>query len=222
MNNRLMLLVLAAAIACLASGVVLVLDADPVIAKDVEQGLCRDALNVLYTDCKLHLGIEGKVLNYSEAVAYCENQTDLTLKSCWTGCALNTANDCGEVADCIDECYNGITMCNFTIEFIYDLCDDTLYNPENDQPIDRTPALNDCETTGGNLWDCYTNCAYTNWEDCIELSQCVIDCAYNQSDDDTADDDTADDDTVDNPNSETLKESNGEALEDVHGSACGF
>lgn len=223
MKSRSLLFVVAATVACLTIGVVCLLDAEPVGASDDKADICRDALQKLYTDCYLHLGMGDEVLNYVEALQFCEAQTDTTLKTCWTNCARNAANDCGEVTECINECFQGVTACNFAIEFLYDRCSNTLYNPANDQPIDRAAALADCQSTGGQLWDCYKGCTYTEWSDCLELSKCTLECAYGPQDDDNdTDDDDNDDNDDENPNSESLKKSDGEDLEDVHGSACGF
>jgi len=211
------------AVILIAVGLFLIAQSDEAVAaKDT----CYDAVLALYSNCDLKLVVNGGELgSVNEAVNFCRNQSDVGLRACWTNCALDNPN-CGLMASCIDECFEGETNCGFMMEFIYEICSIALVNPlDYEEVIDKDTALAGCNQAG-QAWDpfyeCFTQCAYENYTACDQMSPCLAEC-YDLSPGDDDNDDTGDDDTVEpTPEEESPNESEGEDLDEEGGSACGF
>jgi hypothetical protein len=167
---------------------------------------CVDALNNMYNNCWLHFGGNGKELSYPEAYNMCENETNAQQKVCWTSCAKHNT-DCGKMAACIDGCFNDSTACSFVVQFVYNLCKWHLTNPVTGAQISYAEADADCQSDTSGLFNCYKNCAYSDWNQCLQMDYCTPKCL--------ADDDNDTGDDVATPTPDPGAPIN------AHGSACG-
>jgi hypothetical protein len=211
MKTRAVLLVLTLSAACVLSASWLFVTASPA---DAAKDLCLEAVDAMYNDCRLKFELNGEVFTFGETVEACRADSS-DRKFCWTSCARNNT-DCGEMADCIDYCFNGQLTCEFTVQFIYDGCTMDLYSRDDFDVIwTRDDALADCEADGDELWDCYHGCTRENWNLCSDLGECTTECVRDFGDDDDESPDDTDDDT--SPASDP-----GEPIENVDGSACGI
>ncbi len=177
---------------------------------------CYDAVINLYSECDLVLELTGYELDSAkEAEEFCRDEEDSSERACWTGCALDNP-DCGRMADCIDDCFDGETRCGFTMQFIFNTCDINLKDPDTDEVMTQETATANCkDATGdlGDMYDCFTNCGYSDYDECTDMLSCINDCYSG---------DNVDDDFVDDDEDGTGETDEGEELEDVGGSPCGI
>jgi len=221
MNAR--LTYIAATVCCLALALGTMWLAAPTPAH-AEKDICATAVSKMYDRCGLQFRITDNTLTENQAVNYCREQTGSLLNACWLGCTSAT-NDCGEIANCVDGCFDGALECGFTADLVYDGCDGEVTGAETEEPLTKSEAITECSDLGGDLYKCYANCAFDNSADCDEMGDCLTLCADPDADvdDDTADDtddDTASDDDDDGP-TEAIEDADGDSLENVHGSTCG-
>jgi len=217
-----------AAMGTVCLGLFLMLRPAAVDAQGLTGDRCLEAVDNLYNDCYLQIAPFGVVMSFSSAVSYCQAQTDMVLKSCWTNCAISHS-DCGDMAACVDACFDGELSCMYQIEYIYDRCairlldvelpeetpvaddDDNDDNDDNTPPppgrLDREEAMDRCEEDPADeLQLCYRTCAYDNWQDCDGMKAGIEDCypeePVTDDDDDNDDNDTdAEEDDSDGGNS---------------------
>jgi hypothetical protein len=215
MKSRSVFMLSGATVAVLLAAMLVMAQSEPAgAAKDQ----CWDAVTNLYSDCDLSLSVGDYDLpSFSDAVSFCRVESDTSQRACWTNCALDYP-DCGEMASCIDECFDGATHCGFLIQILYDNCPIALKNPDTGVELSRDEALAACnaaESAGSQLFDCVTTCAYNNYDDCQGIYDCLKICyAGGTPPDDDADDDNAGDNSA--------AGSHGQELNDTGGSACGI
>ena len=197
-------------------------------AAPAQAGICDTAASQMYDRCDLQFRFDGDVFTEAETVAWCGDNWGTTDNACWIGCT-NLGNDCGVIADCVDGCFDDPLTCGFTGDLIYSHCENETTDALTSEPMTKTDMIDSCEAAGGQLNNCYNDCAYENAGDCEVMGECIEACENPADDDDTtADDDTTDDDTDDTDDddtdeepSESFEQSDGEKLHDVRGSSCG-
>jgi len=216
MKSRSLFMLSGATVAVLLVAILVMAQSRPAgAAKDQ----CWDAVTNLYSDCQFELSVgDYELSSFSDAVTFCRNEDDLVQKTCWINCALDNP-DCGEMAGCIDDCFDGATRCGFVIRILYEDCPIVLKNPETDEELSEDDAMAACNAAtaeGSPLFDCVTTCAYSNYDDCQDIYDCLKICYAGGT---PPTDDDADDDSVGDG---SAADSHGDELNDSGGSACGI
>jgi hypothetical protein len=218
MKSRSLFVLSGATVALLLVGLFVVMQSRPAVA---EKDQCSDAVTNLYSKCGLVLSAGGGDLSsFKDAVQFCRNESDVDTRNCWVvDCALKIP-DCGAMANCIDGCFGDETRCGFTMQFIYETCSIHLIDPDNHNTVTQETATAACVAGTGSLaplFECFTACAYNDYQHCPDMLNCINDCyAGKVPDDDVVT--TDDDQTGDNGASAA----EGQKLKDVGGSACGM